>query len=454
MLPDRNAFYTQLPTDTADTLQTHADSIRGRITSIKENALEIGKVLLDIKETLDHGQFTQWISVEFSWGIRTAQNMMNLASEWADKNETVSFLELPLGTLYQISGEKTPEPVRAEVRSRAEAGEHVTPADVREIKHAQESSIPWSSTLTEYERQLARIEDDLGLLIPQTVTAQKLIEIDQAIVKITHEFSHVAVHPDLPEAFQPVQAQITELRETHIRWLWINRTPKPLRPLLHQVVFGNTFTGAETQALVHTITDKRRPENAARAGLQYMADHPKIRRFEDLSPSILEQSGIISLSQEITEISPAIGELAENPFPSEPPPDDDEPSIIQLYVDYWINRFSGFTSGFPRNMDYDGSGRNKTGDVTDREWEDLLDAIGTIYGLTAHLGRKFQNRNLTHQIQDEHISVILQVISFLEDLARVATNQRNVLDVLIKQGKDPDVEFNRTKLLPDWTEES
>ena len=61
----------------------------GEIKSCAKNGLgnvfEIGNHLREVKELLEHGQWEDWLSAEFDWAQRTAQNFMRVAEVF--KNE-------------------------------------------------------------------------------------------------------------------------------------------------------------------------------------------------------------------------------------------------------------------------------------------------------------------------------------------------------------------------------
>lgn len=128
--------YENLPPDLAAEARKIADKVRGKQT---KEAVEIGRLLLKMKEPLGHGHFTDWVEAECDMSIRTAQNYMN-AARWAAKNENVSLLaRLPLSVVYLLAGDIIPPevergviddyganngPSAAEVKRRIETARH------------------------------------------------------------------------------------------------------------------------------------------------------------------------------------------------------------------------------------------------------------------------------------------------------------------------------------------
>jgi hypothetical protein len=79
-----------------------------------------------------HGNWLLWLDREFGWSDVTVGKYMHVA-ELAGKFELSSDLELSLSSHYVLAAPSTPEQARAEVIERAEAGEHFTHAQVKEI---------------------------------------------------------------------------------------------------------------------------------------------------------------------------------------------------------------------------------------------------------------------------------------------------------------------------------
>lgn len=122
--------YSALDTETADFARLRADHIKGLYRNTIRNVKDIGIALLDVKAKLEHGQFGKWIEGEFAWSDRTAQNYMNVAEHF--KNENISLLNLPTSALYLLAAPSTPEDVRDNILERAESGEEIKVADVKE----------------------------------------------------------------------------------------------------------------------------------------------------------------------------------------------------------------------------------------------------------------------------------------------------------------------------------
>lgn len=93
------------------------DEVRERIHDFEGRArkevVEIGALLIRVKNELEHGAFKKWLDAEVRWNVRTAQNYMNVAKNIGDKYETVS--HLPLKTLYELAAPVVSDQERQEL---------------------------------------------------------------------------------------------------------------------------------------------------------------------------------------------------------------------------------------------------------------------------------------------------------------------------------------------------
>jgi hypothetical protein len=158
--------YETLQPSVASDAKAAAERIRKKIDSVKQNFIEIGRELLQIKDKLEHGEFGKWIVAEFEMTGRTAQNYMSVAKEFGDKPEMISVL--PPTAIYKLAARSTPAAVIEGVL--ADIAEGVTPttqeistriADAKEKEasiRAEAAATPSSKTGTKQERLPRRRE--------------------------------------------------------------------------------------------------------------------------------------------------------------------------------------------------------------------------------------------------------------------------------------------------------
>src|SRR5271168_2085147 len=111
-------------------LAEHAAVIRALGKRVIGDIIEIGRRLTDAKEKVGHGNWLPWLDREFGWSDSTALRYMQAHQFATDKSVTVT--DLSLKSLYLLAAPSTPEAARDEVIERSEAGEHLTPAQIKE----------------------------------------------------------------------------------------------------------------------------------------------------------------------------------------------------------------------------------------------------------------------------------------------------------------------------------
>lgn len=124
--------YAALPVDAALTARAAAERIKLRLKRTVEDVIEIGRELTAVKEELPHGQFLPWIAAEFEMSKETAQNFTSVYERFGGKNVIITNLKPTI--LYALSAPSTPEAVIDKAVAKAESGEKVTVADVRDWK--------------------------------------------------------------------------------------------------------------------------------------------------------------------------------------------------------------------------------------------------------------------------------------------------------------------------------
>lgn len=105
-------------------LEEAAQRIKSLRRAATEHAVEIGRELLLIKQSLPRGAFVKWVEKACEFKIRTAQDLMKLARE-ADSNTRLVALMVP-STLRVYLSKTTPPAVRTSILKRLENGEYVS----------------------------------------------------------------------------------------------------------------------------------------------------------------------------------------------------------------------------------------------------------------------------------------------------------------------------------------
>jgi Protein of unknown function (DUF3102) len=108
----------------ATELEQSARRIKMLRHAATEHAVEIGRELLRVKESLPHGSFAKWVEKACEFKIRTAQDLMKLARE-ADSNTKLVALMVP-STLRLYLSKTTPPAVRNSILKRLENGDRIS----------------------------------------------------------------------------------------------------------------------------------------------------------------------------------------------------------------------------------------------------------------------------------------------------------------------------------------
>lgn len=142
--------YSQLDAKVAAQAKASAHQVRSKTGKLAANIIEIGQVLIDVKEMVGHGHFGSWLASEFGWSERSARNFMLAAQAFEGKTATVA--DLAPTTLYALSS-PTAASVREAFIGRKEAGATVTETEIKDL-------IWEARQATKADRLAARITPD------------------------------------------------------------------------------------------------------------------------------------------------------------------------------------------------------------------------------------------------------------------------------------------------------
>jgi hypothetical protein len=123
--------YESLSPDVADAARKAAVDIRELVRRQIADVIEAGRALLRVKEDLPHGAFGPWLSLEFGWTVRTAQNYMSAAERFGANAQHVS--HLPVRAVYALSAPSTPDAARQALVAQVERGDRPTEVEVQQL---------------------------------------------------------------------------------------------------------------------------------------------------------------------------------------------------------------------------------------------------------------------------------------------------------------------------------
>jgi len=105
--------------------------IRETAKQTAQGIVNIGQLLSEAKERLEHGKWLPWLKLSFGWSRQSAVRFIQVYE--LSKCQNFGHLEIDVSALYLIAAPATPEPVVAEVIKRAKAGEPMTRAKAVEV---------------------------------------------------------------------------------------------------------------------------------------------------------------------------------------------------------------------------------------------------------------------------------------------------------------------------------
>ena len=158
-----------------------------------EDIIEIGRELTAVKEKLPHGQFLPWIAAEFEMSRQTADNFTSVYERFGN-GKLPNFSNFKPSILYALSTPSTPEAVIEKAVAKAESGENVTVADVKDWKaeaeaqrqlryEAEQDKAIWMQRNKEWQEQNKEcfyLKKVWGGLVQKQTTSNKTSTLFQA----------------------------------------------------------------------------------------------------------------------------------------------------------------------------------------------------------------------------------------------------------------------------------
>lgn len=97
-----------------------------------EDVIAIGRLLIEAKAHLEHGEWCEWLRREFAWSRDTAERFTHVAAVFEDAN-AATLRNLDASALYELARPSTPQEARDTVAGLIEDGTLPALADVRRI---------------------------------------------------------------------------------------------------------------------------------------------------------------------------------------------------------------------------------------------------------------------------------------------------------------------------------
>lgn len=147
--------YSQVPPEVAKHARDTARIYHVTLKRTARDILEVGRMLIQVKESLKHGLWMKWRDAELGLSHHTATDWMNYARTFSGVEEMVEHLSVSsLKPLARVS-----EPVRQTVLAKAQKGEVRTKSNVERAIAGEEvgSELPKSPQSRSLKKEIAGI---------------------------------------------------------------------------------------------------------------------------------------------------------------------------------------------------------------------------------------------------------------------------------------------------------
>jgi Protein of unknown function (DUF3102) len=220
----------------------------------RRSIFDIGKLLIEARDTCEHGEWGDWLDNEFDWSHDTAENYM-AAAHLAAKFRTVRDLKVPARIIYSL-GEDIDDPnlpAIIEALALASEAKPISVAAAKEIIHLTELRIEHGDYPEATLLALDHLSTDLDEWAKQAAeslkTAKPTTNEEAKRIVHAHYRSHVEAlyHSPLPDWIETEMLDLLENATDYKRVLdKLNAAPAPLAfEQVLDIVFDHDDKGAD-----------------------------------------------------------------------------------------------------------------------------------------------------------------------------------------------------------------
>ena len=139
-------------------LDIHVAEINRLGRRMISDAIEIGRRLHACKGMVGHGNWGRWLKEEFDWSEQAALNFIRVYEMAKTKSKNFVDLNVPLSALYLLAAPSTPAEAVDEVFERAERGEVIELAEVRETVKQHKDNANGKARAPDFEALQGHVE--------------------------------------------------------------------------------------------------------------------------------------------------------------------------------------------------------------------------------------------------------------------------------------------------------
>lgn len=212
--------YAALPVDSADQLRTWKIEIAAFTDTVESSLVQIGLRFQQARDELNRqgvkGEgFSAWVESETKYSRSSAYGLINVANKFKDKLRP----NFGRSVLYALSSPSTSEAIIDKAVAKAESGEKVTVADVKDWK-ALEAELEAERQAREKAEREVEAERRINGDWERTWTKQSIehrnqiqsLELDLEAAKTMPESKSVVVEKEvIPDDYEDVKAQAAQL---------------------------------------------------------------------------------------------------------------------------------------------------------------------------------------------------------------------------------------------------
>ncbi|NHC38004.1 DUF3102 domain-containing protein [Scytonema millei] len=208
--------YAALDVEAQIAVQKHTCDIKRMMRRTTQDIIEIGEKLIEVKQYLGFGHFSNWLIAEFGWKERTARNFMRVAEVF--KSAKFADLFIASSALYHLAAPSTPESARQEALELANKGEYITYSKARsiisqhqELKKLKNSTCNVTSDANKHEvdsvqaKLITSVEEVFHESLPDSQTVDVL-----AVVIDRDGLGSQKVSAENPSSTNPISIRISD----------------------------------------------------------------------------------------------------------------------------------------------------------------------------------------------------------------------------------------------------
>lgn len=194
--------YDSLEGDQRSIVERCQTEIRSLLRRTVYEAVEIGLLLLEVKDCLDYGLYRQWIELEFAWGKSSANRFEQVAIAFGDLRADVPIWDnFDLSALYELASESATV-ARTKAIALAESGEYISHARAKALKAGTDTLLLQPGKAVTVQSGPYQGQE----VIVKAAANEGLLQVEAAAGPLTLLISELQAEPLAPPSTHPAKA--------------------------------------------------------------------------------------------------------------------------------------------------------------------------------------------------------------------------------------------------------